>query len=141
MKRKRRNLISDINVVPYIDVMLVLLVIFMIAAPLMVQGVLVNLPEASADPLPVKNSEPLIVSVKNNGSVYLEVESLDGQELNLEQLNLNVSKLLDADPSLQVVIRGDGKVEYEKIMTIMAELQSSGAKDIGLITKPPARPK
>ena len=52
---------------------------------------------------------------------------------------MNVSKLLDADPSLQVVIRGDGKVEYEKIMTIMAELQSSGAKDIGLITKPPAR--
>ena len=141
MQRKRRNLISDINVVPYIDVMLVLLVIFMIAAPLMVQGVLVNLPEASADPLPVKNSEPLIVSVKNNGSVFLEVESLDGQELNLEQLNLNVSKLLDADPSLQVVIRGDGKVEYEKIMTIMAELQSSGAKDIGLITKPPARSK
>lgn len=139
MQRKRRNLISDINVVPYIDVMLVLLVIFMIAAPLMVQGVLVNLPEASADPLPVKNSEPLIVSVKNNGSVFLEVESLDGQELNLEQLNLNVSKLLDADPSLQVVIRGDGKVEYEKIMTIMAELQSSGAKDIGLITKPPSR--
>jgi len=141
MQRKRRNLISDINVVPYIDVMLVLLVIFMIAAPLMVQGVLVNLPEASADPLPVKKSEPLIVSVKNNGSVFLEVESLDGQELNLEQLNLNVSKLLDADPSLQVVIRGDGKVEYEKIMTIMAELQSSGAKDIGLITKPPARLK
>ena len=121
--------------------MLVLLVIFMIAAPLMVQGVLVNLPGASADPLPVKKSEPLIVSVKNNGSVFLEVESLNGQELNLEQLNLNVSKLLDADPSLQVVIRGDGKVEYEKIMTIMAELQSSGAKDIGLITKPPARPK
>ena len=141
MQRKRRNLISDINVVPYIDVMLVLLVIFMIAAPLMVQGVLVNLPEASADPLPVKKSEPLIVSVKNNGSVFLEVESLDGQELNLEQLNLNVSKLLDADPSLQVVIRGDGKVEYETIMTIMAELQSSGAKDIGLITKPPASPK
>ena len=141
MQKKRRNLISDINVVPYIDVMLVLLVIFMIAAPLMVQGVLVNLPEASADPLPVKKSEPLIVSVKNNGLVFLEVESLDGQELNLEQLNLNVSKLLDADPSLQVVIRGDGKVEYEKIMTIMAELQSSGAKDIGLITKPPARPK
>ena len=141
MQRKRRNLISDINVVPYIDVMLVLLVIFMISAPLMVQGVLVNLPEASADPLPVKKSEPLIISVKNNGSVFLEVESLDGQELNLEQLNLNVSKLLDADPSLQVVIRGDGKVEYEKIMTIMAELQSSGAKDIGLITKPPARPK
>lgn len=137
MHRRKRNLISDINVVPYIDVMLVLLVIFMIAAPLMVQGVLVNLPEASSDPLPVKSSEPLIVSIKDTGSVYLEVESLLGQELSLDQLNQNVSKLLDADPSLQVVIRGDGKVEYEKVMVIMAQLQSMGAKDIGLITKEP----
>ena len=137
MHRRKRNLISDINVVPYIDVMLVLLVIFMIAAPLMVQGVLVNLPETSSDPLPVKSSEPLIVSIKDTGSVYLEVESLQGQELSLDQLNQNVSKLLDADPSLQVVIRGDGKVEYEKVMVIMAQLQSMGAKDIGLITKEP----
>ena len=137
MHRRKRNLISDINVVPYIDVMLVLLVIFMIAAPLMVQGVLVNLPETSSDPLPVKSSEPLIVSIKDTGSVYLEVESLQGQELSLDQFNQNVSKLLDADPSLQVVIRGDGKVEYEKVMVIMAQLQSVGAKDIGLITKEP----
>ena len=63
--------------------------------------------------------------------------SLQGQELSLDQLNQNVSKLLDADPSLQVVIRGDGKVEYEKVMVIMAQLQSMGAKDIGLITKEP----
>ena len=137
MHRRKRNLISDINVVPYIDVMLVLLVIFMIAAPLMVQGVLVNLPETSSDPLPVKSSEPLIVSIKDTGSVYLEIQSLQGQELSLDQLNQNVSKLLDADPSLQVVIRGDGKVEYEKVMVIMAQLQSMGAKDIGLITKEP----
>ena len=137
MHRRKRNLISDINVVPYIDVMLVLLVIFMIAAPLMVQGVLVNLPETSSDPLPVKSSEPLIVSIKDTGSVYLEIQSLQGQELSLDQLNQNVSKLLDADPSLQVVIRGDGKVEYEKVMVIMAQLQSVGAKDIGLITKEP----
>ena len=141
MQRRKRNLISDINVVPYIDVMLVLLVIFMIAAPLMVQGVLVNLPEASADPLPVRKSEPLIVSIKDNGSVYLEVESLGGQELNLQELNQNVSKLLEADPTLQIVIRGDSKVLYEKVMIIMAELQRVGAQDIGLITKPPSRQK
>ncbi len=141
MQRRKRNLISDINVVPYIDVMLVLLVIFMIAAPLMVQGVLVNLPEASADPLPVRKSEPLIVSIKDNGAVYLEVESLGGQELNLKELNQNVSKLLEADPTLQIVIRGDSKVLYEKVMIIMAELQKVGAQDIGLITKPPSRQK
>ena len=99
MLRRKRNLISDINVVPYIDVMLVLLVIFMIAAPLMVQGVLVNLPEASAEPLPVKKSEPLIVSIKNNGSVFLEVESLDGQELDLEQLNQNLSLIHISEPT------------------------------------------
>ena len=85
----------------------------------------------------MKSSEPLIVSIKDTGSVYLEVESLLGQELSLDQLNQNVSKLLDADPSLQVVIRGDGRVEYEKVMVIMAQLQSMGAKDIGLITKEP----
>ena len=141
MQRRKRNLISDINVVPYIDVMLVLLVIFMIAAPLMVQGVLVNLPEASADPLPVRKSEPLIVSIKDNGAVYLEVESRGGQELNLKELNQNVSKLLEADPTLQIVIRGDSKVLYEKVMIIMAELQRVGAQDIGLITKPPSRQK
>ena len=141
MQRRKRNLISDINVVTYIDVMLVLLVIFMIAAPLMVQGVLVNLPEASADPLPVRKSEPLIVSIKDNGAVYLEVESLGGQELNLKELNQNVSKLLEADPTLQIVIRGDSKVLYEKVMIIMAELQRVGAQDIGLITKPPSRQK
>ena len=141
MQRRKRNLISDINVVPYIDVMLVLLVIFMIAAPLMVQGVLVNLPEASADPLPVRKSEPLIVYIKDNGAVYLEVESLGGQELNLQELNQNVSKLLEADPTLQIVIRGDSKVLYEKVMIIMKELKSLGDQDICLIKKPPSRNK
>ena len=68
MLKRRRNLISDINVVPYIDVMLVLLVIFMVAAPLMVQGISVNLPEVSSDALPVENSEPLIISVRSDGS-------------------------------------------------------------------------
>ena len=83
MPRKRRNLISDINVVPYIDVMLVLLIIFMVAAPLMVQGISINLPEASSAPLSVKNSEPLIVSVKSDGSYYLEIDSLSNKSLNL----------------------------------------------------------
>jgi len=131
-------LISDINVVPYIDVMLVLLVIFMIAAPLMVQGVLVNLPEATSDPLPVKNSEPLIISIQKDGSVYLETKSTEGKSLNLNQLTQNVMKIIEADPSIRVVIRGDGGVQYERVMVVMSELQKVGAKDIGLITKAPS---
>ena len=133
---KRRNLISDINVVPYIDVMLVLLVIFMISAPLMVQGIQVNLPEASSEALPVKNNEPLIISIDQEGKIFLETESTKNQSLTLVELNSFVSKIFQASPNMQVVIRGDASVAYQRVMVVMAELQSAGASDIGLISQP-----
>jgi biopolymer transport protein TolR len=133
---KRRNLISDINVVPYIDVMLVLLVIFMISAPLMVQGIQVNLPEASSEALPVKNNEPLIISIDQDGKIFLETESTKNQSLTLLELNSFVSKIFQASPNMQVVIRGDASVAYQRVMVVMAELQSAGASDIGLISQP-----
>ena len=133
---KRRNLISDINVVPYIDVMLVLLVIFMISAPLMVQGIQVNLPEASSEALPVKNQEPLIVSITQEGTLFLETDSTQGKPLSLSEISDLTSKIFEASPGLQVVIRGDGEVKYEKVMTLMATLQIAGASDIGLISVP-----
>ena len=133
---KRRNLISDINVVPYIDVMLVLLVIFMISAPLMVQGIQVNLPEASSEALPVKNQEPLIVSITQEGTLFLETDSTQGKPLSLSEISDLTSKIFEASPGLQVVIRGDGEVKYEKVMALMATLQISGASDIGLISVP-----
>ena len=133
---KRRNLISDINVVPYIDVMLVLLVIFMISAPLMVQGIQVNLPEASSEALPVKNNEPLIVSIQKDGALFLESDSTRNVSLNLADLKSKAKKIFEANPDLQVVIRGDGEVKYERVMTVMTELQVAGASDIGLISKP-----
>ena len=133
---KRRNLISDINVVPYIDVMLVLLVIFMISAPLMVQGIQVNLPEASSEALPVKNNEPLIISIDQEGKIFLETESTKNQSLTLSELNSFVSRIFEASPNMQVVIRGDASVAYQKVMVVMAELQSAGASDIGLISQP-----
>jgi biopolymer transport protein TolR len=133
---RRRNLISDINVVPYIDVMLVLLVIFMISAPLMVQGIQVNLPEASSEALPIKNEEPLIVSITKEGNVFLETDSTRGRSLNLKEMNELVSKIFEASPGLQVVIRGDGEVKYETVMSVMASLQIAGASDIGLISAP-----
>ena len=122
--------------VPYIDVMLVLLVIFMISAPLMVQGIQVNLPEASSEALPIQNTEPLIVSIDQDGVLFLETGSTKDKPLTLVELNVSVSKIIEASPGLQVVIRGDGQVKYEKVMTVMAELQMAGASDIGLISKP-----
>ena len=133
---RRRNLISDINVVPYIDVMLVLLVIFMISAPLMVQGIEVNLPEASSEALPVKNNEPLIVSIKKDGRIFLETESTKDKAITLDEMGNLVAKIFVNRPGLQVVIRGDADVQYDNVMKVMAQLQSSGASNIGLISQP-----
>ena len=136
-RRSKKKLMSEINVVPYIDVMLVLLVVFMISAPLMVQGVLVNLPETSSEALPRTISDPLIVSVKSDGSYFLETSATSNKSLSEEELGKNIHKVLSANPELQVVVRGDGEVKYEKIMAVMSKLQASGAKEVGLITKPP----
>ena len=137
-RRKRRSLLSDINVVPYIDVMLVLLVVFMIAAPLMVQGVLVNLPETLSEPLPREKNDPLIISIKSDGVFLLETQATRNTPLNLEDLSVQVDKILKANPYLQVVVRGDGNVKYQKVMELMSVLQASGAEDVGLITQPPS---
>ena len=137
MLKRRRNLISDINVVPYIDVMLVLLVIFMVAAPLMVQGISINLPEVSSDALPVEKSEPLIISIRSDGPFFLEIDATRNKALNLEEISQEIAKILKADKDMQVVIRGDGEVKYESVMLLMSQLQQLGSKNIGLITKPP----
>ena len=137
-RRRRRTLLSDINVVPYIDVMLVLLVVFMIAAPLMVQGILVNLPEALSEPLPREKNDPLIISIQSDGVFFLETQATRNTPLNLEDLSVQVDKILKANPYLQVVVRGDGNVKYQKVMELMSVLQASGAEDVGLITQPPS---
>jgi biopolymer transport protein TolR len=136
-RRTRRSLLSDINVVPYIDVMLVLLVVFMVAAPLMVQGVLVNLPETLSEPLPREKNDPLIISIQSDGMFFLETQSTSNTPLSLEELSGQVKKILKANPSLQVVVRGDGNVKYQRVMELMSVLQASGSKDVGLITQPP----
>ena len=137
-RRRRRSLLSDINVVPYIDVMLVLLVVFMIAAPLMVQGILVNLPEALSEPLPREKNDPLIISIQSDGVFFLETQATRNTPLDLEDLSVQVDKILKANPYLQVVVRGDGNVKYQKVMELMSVLQASGAEDVGLITQPPS---
>ena len=133
---RKRKLVSDINVVPYIDVMLVLLVVFMVSAPLMVQGILLNLPEASNEPLPREQQDPLIISVDSKGQFYLEIQSSQNEPLALIQLSEKISSILKINPSLQVVVRGDGQVEYQKIISLMSELQNTGVDNVGLITSP-----
>ena len=127
MPMKRRNLISDINVVPYIDVMLVLLVVF------------INLPETDSKAIPIKNSEPLIISVDANGNYFLEIESVQGMSLDLKTLINKINKIIEADPSIQIVLRGDSNVKYEYIVSLMSDLQNLGISNIGLITKSPSR--
>ena len=137
-RRQRRSLLSDINVVPYIDVMLVLLVVFMIAAPLMVQGVLLNLPETLSEPLAREKNDPLIISIQSDGTFFLEAKATRNTPLSLEDLSVQIDKILKANPYLQVVVRGDGNVKYQKVMELMSVLQASGAEDVGLITQPPS---
>ena len=133
---RKRKLVSDINVVPYIDVMLVLLVVFMVSAPLMVQGILLNLPEASNEPLPREQQDPLIISVDYKGKFYFEIQYSQNDPLALIQLSEKISRILKVNPSLQVVVRGDGQVEYQRIISLMSELQNTGVDNVGLITSP-----
>ncbi len=109
----------------------------MIAAPLMVQGVLVNLPEALSEPLPREKNDPLIISIKPEGTFFLETQATKNIPLGLDEISIQVEKILKVNPSLQVVVRGDGGVKYQKVMELMSVLQASGAEDVGLITQPP----
>ena len=133
----RRKPMSEINVVPYIDVMLVLLVIFMVTAPLMTQGIKVELPEATSEPISIRDEfETLIVSVRRDGSIYINI----GQEnlaTTLGAVAEDATKIFDANPNIKVLIEGDKTLPYGKIVEVMEVLRQSGASGVGLITQPP----
>jgi len=119
---------AEINVVPYIDVMLVLLIIFMATAPMLMQGVKVDLPEASSDPVENQDSEPLIVSVNAGG---------EKQVLALATIKDRVSKVMKRNPNKPVLIWGDEAVSYGEVVTVMVALQQAGAPSVGLVTENP----
>lgn len=129
--RHRRRMMSEINVVPYIDVMLVLLIIFMVTAPLLQQGVKVDLPQAGAKPIEDRDQETLIVTIDKQGSYFL-----DDRKIEPEELSKKVTAILRARPQTPVMIRGDRAVDYGQVVKAMALLQSSGAPSVGLITDP-----
>lgn len=132
--RQKKRLVSEINMVPYIDVMLVLLVIFMVTAPLIYQGVEVNLPKADARSIKIKNEEPLIVTVNKTGSYFLNVESMPNSPILAKQLSLRVAAELKRNPQRKVMVKADKGAVYGEVVSAMVLLQRSGADTVGLIT-------
>lgn len=136
-QQNRRKPMSEINVVPYIDVMLVLLVIFMITAPLLTQGVDVELPQADAEPLSQKNEEPVVVTVDRQGDLYIDVGEGRDHPVDAEELVKRVSSVLKYKPKTPIMVRGDAGVAYGRVVEAMVLLQSAGTPSVGLITEPP----
>ena len=134
--RKKRKPMSEINVVPYIDVMLVLLIIFMVTAPMLMQGVKVDLPEASADPVENQDSEPVIVSVDATGQLFLNLGQ-EEQVLSLATIKDRVAAVMRRSPEKPVMVWGDRAVPYGEVVTVMGALQEAGAPSVGLVTETP----
>ena len=134
---KKRRAVAEINVVPYIDVMLVLLIIFMITAPIVQQGVEIELPKVSANSLPPDEQEPIILTVSKTGEYYLNVGTDLKKPVSDEVVIQRVSLILKQKPSIPVLVRGDKNVDYGAVTTAMVLLQSAGVEKVGLMTDQP----
>ena len=135
-KHKKRKLVAEINVIPYVDVTFVLLVVFMVTAPLLMQGVQVNLPAVASAPIKSGDNDPFIVSIKNDGSYWIDQRG-ENQNKNLNEIKQIIEKILSQSPEKQILIWGDEKVDYGSVVLLMSELQKVGATSVGLITDPP----
>ncbi|KTD14717.1 protein TolR [Legionella israelensis] len=141
IKRKNKDStkpVSEINVVPYIDVMLVLLVIFMITAPMLTQGITVDLPKAASQSLKTTEREPIIVSVNQQGSLFLNISSTPSIPIDAQSLAVRVAAELslarESQQKLNVLVKGDRSVPYGKIVEAMSLLKKAGAEQVGLLT-------
>ncbi|GAA6205402.1 MULTISPECIES: protein TolR [Thalassotalea] len=133
--RVRRRKVAEINVVPYIDVMLVLLIIFMVTAPLITQGVKVELPKADAEPLSKDSKPPLVASVDADGQYYLAVGTSKNEPMSAEEVATLVAAHLKVEPDTPVVVNGDGAVSYDAVIQLMVLLQQeAGVPSVGLMT-------
>ena len=129
---KRKKLHAEINVVPYIDVMLVLLIIFMVLSPLLIQGIEVNLPETDTTKMSVQN-EPLVISIDSNGNYYLNL----GEEtlpIPLDELKRKAEVIYQANSEIEVVFQSDESVSFNSVAKAMAAVQSVGISKIGIVT-------
>lgn len=135
VRRPRKKRMSEINVVPYIDVMLVLLVIFMITTPLLTEGVKVELPQADASPVDTKGEEPIVVSINKKGQFFLNLGKDTHKPVKNNELIKNIKTVLRHRTDKTVYVKGDRKVEYGKVVTMMALLKQSGIEHVGLVTR------
>jgi biopolymer transport protein TolR len=134
-RARNRKLMGEINVVPYIDVMLVLLIIFMVTAPMLSQGIKVDLPQASAEPIEPDDLEPLLLSIDRAGSWYLNLGD-PSQALTPEQLLALASAAMRREPTRAVLVKADKAVAYGRVVEGMVLLQQAGAKKVGFVTEP-----
>lgn len=138
---QRRKPMSEINVVPYIDVMLVLLVIFMATAPLLTQGVVVDLPQAPSEAIEDTEDDPLVVSMRADGAIFMNLGMQDaddeGTRVTVFSLEEQAGKILRARTEVPVYIKADHKLDYGEVVAVMTVLQKAGAESVGLITDPP----
>jgi len=136
-QRIKKKPMSEINVVPYIDVMLVLLIIFMVTAPLLSQGIKVDLPQTASEPLPPNEKEPVIVNVDKNGNFFINYGDDQDKPVTADVLVNRVSALLKYTPDIPVLIGGDASVPYGQVVQVMSLLQRAGAPSVGMMTDPP----
>jgi biopolymer transport protein TolR len=127
---------AEINVVPYIDVMLVLLIIFMITAPLIQQGVEIDLPQANAEALEDEANDPLVVTIDKQGNYFIDVGAGSNKAVDVEALQSLVTTVLKNKPDTPVMIRGDRQVPYGEVVRVMTTLQAAGVPSMGLMTDP-----
>lgn len=136
--RVRRKPVSEMNVVPYIDVMLVLLIIFMVTAPMLVQGVDVEVPKVSSTPLNIDDrNQHLIIALNAEGQAFIERGDEEPAAVENSAIANYVAGILDAEPTLQVLLRADTNVVYGRVMSVMSSLQQAGIESVGLVTEAP----
>lgn len=134
---QKRKLMAEINVVPYIDVMLVLLIIFMVTAPLLTQGVKVELPKAGAEPIDdVPNHPPLVVSVDADGNLYMNVGDNEDEPVGSQEIIARTSSILKKRPQTPILVKADRTVPYGNVVGAMVLLQKGGAENVGFVTDP-----
>jgi biopolymer transport protein TolR len=139
MRRKhgRRKPMGEINVVPYIDVTLVLLIIFMITTPMLQTGVEVDLPQAESAMVEQKEGEPpIVITIKEKGEYYINIDGQNDELIEPEVINDRVATVLSNKPGTQVLISADKGVDYGTVVTVMAALKNAGVPTVGLMTKP-----
>lgn len=134
---KKRRAVSEINVVPYIDVMLVLLIIFMITAPIVQQGVEIELPQLAANSLPPEQLEPVILTVSKTGDYYLNIGDDLTKPVTDDVVTQRITLVLKQKPQTPILVRGDKNVDYGSVTTAMVLLQSAGVEKVGLMTEQP----